>query len=455
MRPSDKFLRLASGSRLLLGSTRASRLVSVSALFFAVCAFGAVSVAPMAPDASDLPVKQITQQLELPKLDEQVAALEASDQHFISEETVHRGDTLGVLLLRLGVDDDEANTFIKTDPIARNLLQLRSDKTVRVKTNEDGELQWLQTTVVDNSDKPARSIVISRNADGKLISSEITPTLERHVEMASGNINSSLFAATDEANIPDNISSQIVSMFETNIDFRRLQKGDQFNIVYESFWQNGERVKTGRVLAGEFTNAGKLYQSVWFDEGGNQGGYYSFDGKSLKKAFLKSPLAFTRISSGFSMRLHPIFGKWKAHTGVDFAAPIGTPIRASGDGVVVSAGPSNGYGNLVVIKHWSNYSTAYAHMSRFAEGIHKGSKVSQGEVIGYVGMTGWATGPHLHYEFRVNNVARDPMSISVPDAPALAANQLPRFKAVAGDMAHRFALLRPERQAEVMKLASR
>ena len=455
MRPTDKFLHLASGSRLLFGTTRVSRLVSVSALFFAVCAFGAVGVAPMAPDAADLPVKKITQQLDLPKIEDQIAAIEEHEHHFIREETVHRGDTLGVLLLRLGVDDDEAVNFIKSDNIARNIMQLRADKTVRVKTNEDGELEWLQTTLTDNNDKPTHNIVISRDAQGKLTSADTSAVLERRIEMASGNIRSSLFAATDEAGIADNISSQIVSMFETNIDFRKLQRGDQFNVVYESFWQNGELIKTGRVLAGEFTNAGKLYQSVWFDDAGGQGGYYSFDGKSLKKAFLKSPLEFTRVSSGFSMRMHPISGQWKQHKGVDFAAVTGTPIRASGDGVVESAGVSGGYGNLVVIKHWSNYSTAYAHMSRFAPGIHKGSKVSQGEVIGYVGTTGWSTGPHLHYEFRVNNEPRDPMSVSVPDAPPLASADMSRFKLVAGDMAHRFALLRPERQAETMRLASR
>jgi murein DD-endopeptidase MepM/ murein hydrolase activator NlpD len=287
-------------------------------------------------------------------------------------------------------------------------LQLRTDKSVRVKTNEDGELEWLQTTVVDGTDKPARNIEVKRDASGHFVATDAL-LLERRVEMTSGNIVSSLFAATDEANIADNVASQIVSMFETNIDFRKLQRGDQFNVVYESFWQNGQLVKTGRVLAGEFTNAGKTYQSVWFDEAGGQGGYYTLM-VSLSKSFLKSPLEFTRISSGFSMRVHPISGQWKAHKGVDFAAVTGTPIRATADGIVDSVGPSGGYGNLVVVKHHSNYSTAYAHMSRFAAGMHKGSRVSQGEVIGYVGSTGWATGAHLHYEFRVNNEARDPMA---------------------------------------------
>ncbi|MES2070282.1 MAG: M23 family metallopeptidase [Pseudomonadota bacterium] len=446
MRLSDKFIHLASGSRLLFGTTRTSRLVSLSALFLAICAFGAVAVAPMAPDASDLPVKRITQQLDLPKLEEQVAALENSEQHFVSQEKVLRGDSLGALLIRLGVDDNDATNFIKSDPIARNVMQVKAGKSVRAQTNEEGELEWLQATLMANNDKPARNILINRDKDGKLVATDSIVKLERRVEMASGIISSSLFAATDAANIPDNVSTQIVDMFSTNIDFASdLRKGDHFNVVYETFYQDGEMVKTGRVLAGEFSNAGKLYQSVWFDESANDhGGYYTFDGKSLKKAFLKSPIEFTRISSGFSMRVHPISGQWKAHKGVDFAAVTGTPIRASGDGVVDFSGTQNGYGNVVVIKHWNNYSTAYAHMSRFAAGIHKGSKVNQGEVIGYVGSTGWATGPHLHYEFRVNNEPRDPMSISVPNAAPLAAADMNRFKSVAGDMMHRFALLRPD-----------
>ena len=455
MRLSDKFHQLTSGSRLLFGTTRTSRIVSFCGLFFAVCAFGAVGVAPMAPDASDLPVKKITQQLDLPKLDEQVAALEENEQHFIREEKVLRGDSLGSLLLRLGVEDDEATKFIKTDAVARSVMQLRTGKSIRAQTNDEGELEWLQATMVDSNDKPVHNITITRDAAGKLISIDATAKLEKRVEMRSGDIRSTLFAATDDAQIPDNIATQIVSMFETNVDFRYLQRGDHFNVVYESFWQNGEFIRTGRVLAGEFSNSGKLFQSVWFDEADGAGGYYSFDGKSLKKAFLKSPLEFTRISSGFAMRLHPISGQWKAHKGVDFAAVVGTPVRASGDGVVETAGMSGGYGNLVVIKHWSNYSTAYAHMSRFAAGIHKGSKVSQGEVIGYVGTTGWSTGPHLHYEFRVNNEARDPMSVSVPNAPPLAGNDLPRFKGVAEDMAHRFALLRPQGSPTTMRLASK
>lgn len=442
----DKLIALGTSSRLLFGSTRKSRIVSSSALILAVCAFGATGVAPMAPDASDLPVKMIALDLTLPDLSSQIAALQDSAQFFVREEKVRPGDTLATLLTRLGVADRAATDFIKADRVAHQILQLKPGKQVQVQTSPDGVLQWLRTTVTSDRDGLATNLVIQR--EGESFKAAETPTpLEKRVEMRTGEIRSSLFAATDSALIPDNIAMQIVDMFATDIDFASdLRRGDRFNVIYETLWQNGEYVRAGRVLASEFINGGKTYQAVWFDEPGNRqgGGYYGFDGKSLKKAFLKSPLEFSRISSGFSMRKHPISGQWKRHAGVDFAAVSGTPIRASGDGVVEFVGVRGGYGNFVEIRHWDKYTTAYAHMSRFASGLRKGMKVSQGQLIGYVGSTGWSTGPHLHYEFRVNNVARDPMSVDVPNAQPLAGAELQRFRAVASDMTHRIALLRPD-----------
>jgi murein DD-endopeptidase MepM/ murein hydrolase activator NlpD len=452
MLPISKFLSQLPWSKLLLGSSRRTRITSASAIFLAACAFGAAGVAPMAPDAADLPVRKISLELAVPNLSEQIAKLELDNQTYFREERIRPGDTLATLLHRLGVDDEAAAAFIKSDRIAYNVLQFRAGRQVQAQTTEDGELQRLTTTLLDKAGSPINTIVISRDGD-RFTATETSAKLEKRIEMHSGEIRSSLFAATDAAQIPDSIATQIVDMFSTSIDFASdLRRGDRFNVVYETFWHNGEFVRAGRVLAGEFLNSGKTHQSVWFDEPNGQGGYYTFDGKSLKKAFLKSPLEFSRVSSGFSMRVHPLSGHWKQHQGVDFAAPIGTPIRASGDGVVDFAGTQNGYGNIVIIKHWNNYSTAYAHMSRFASGLKKGGKVSQGEVIGYVGMTGWSSGPHLHYEFRVNNQPRDPMSIEVPNAQSLAGGELQRFRGVASDMRHRFALLSPK---DDIKMASK
>jgi murein DD-endopeptidase MepM/ murein hydrolase activator NlpD len=451
----DKILSLSSSSKLFFSSSRKARIISASALFLAVCAFGAAGVAPMAPDASDLPVRSITEELAVPSLSEQIAKLQSDAPVYLREEKVRSGDTLATLMTRLGIHDDAASSFIKSDRIAHNVLQLKVGKRVQAHTNKDGQLQRMTATLSEGSGQPVRNIIITRDGN-RFTASEASAAIERRIEMHTGEIKSSLFAATDAAQIPDSVATQIVDMFATNIDFASdLRRGDRFNVVYETFWQNGEYLRSGHVLAGEFINSGNKYQSVWFDEPGSKqgGGYYTFDGKALKKAFLKSPLEFSRVSSGFSMRMHPISGLWKKHQGVDFAAATGTPIRASGDGTVDFVGTQGGYGNVVVLKHWNNYSTAYAHMSRFAKGVKKGVKINQGEVIGYVGTTGWSTGPHLHYEFRVNNQPRDPMSIDIPNAQPLAGADLQRFRSVASEMRHRFALLNP--QVSGTKLASR
>ncbi len=450
MNPINKF----TSSRLynLLGSTRKARIISASALLLAVCAFGAAGVAPLAPDASDLPVKTIAQDIQLPDLSSQITALQQQEatQKYVHEEKIRAGDTLATLLNRLGVEDDAAENFIKKDKTARAIMQLRSGKRVQAQTDENGNLLWLKATVVDGKDNPVKNIMVTRSGDAEFTAEEVAAKLERRVEMRSREITTTLYAATDSSSdgssLPDSIVAQIIEMFSTNIDFRSdLKRGDRFNVVYETFWQDGEFVRAGRILAGEFTNKGTTYQSVWFEDPLTKsgGGYYSFDGKSLKKAFLKSPLEFSRISSGFGMRSHPISGNWKQHKGTDFAAAAGTPIRAAGDGVVDFAGVQGGYGNVVVIKHWANYSTAYAHMSRFGNGIRKGTKVSQGDVIGYVGSTGWSTGAHLHYEFRVAGEAKDPGKLNIQAQAPLTTAELARFKSVAGDMIHRFALLRP------------
>lgn len=449
MNPINKF----TSSRLynLLGSTRKSRIISASAIFLAVCAFGAAGVAPLAPDASDLPVKTIAQDIQLPDLSSQITALQQQEatQKYVHEEKIRAGDTLATLLNRLGVEDDAAENFIKKDKTARAIMQLRSGKRVQAQTDDNGNLLWLKATVVDGKDNPVKNIMVSRSGDAEFTAEETAAKLERRVEMHTREITTTLYAATDSnsdgSSLPDSIVAQIIEMFSTNIDFRSdLKRGDRFNVVYETFWQDGEFVRAGRILAGEFTNRGTTYQSVWFEDPLTKsgGGYYSFDGKSLKKAFLKSPLEFSRISSGFGMRSHPISGNWKQHKGTDFAAATGTPIRAAGDGVIDFAGVQGGYGNVVVIKHWANYSTAYAHMSRFAAGMKKGAKVNQGDIIGYVGTTGWSTGAHLHYEFRVAGEAKDPGKLNITAQAPLTTAELTRFKSVAGDMIHRFALLR-------------
>jgi murein DD-endopeptidase MepM/ murein hydrolase activator NlpD len=430
----------------LAETSRKTRIVAGGAAALALCAFGATAVAPIAPDASDLPVKSVAQDLQLPNLADQIAALQQDQQQFIHEERIRPGDSLGAVFNRLGIEDQQAQAFVRTDKVARSILSLKTGKRIQAETDENGQLLSLHATIADKDQ--FKTVTVTRKGD-KFVSNAAPAQLERRVEMRSRNINSSLYAATDDAvdgsQIPDSVVNQIIEMFSTSIDFRSdLKRGDRFNVVYETFWLDGEMVRTGRILAGEFVNRGVAYQSVWYEDPvTHQGGYYSLDGKALKKAFLKSPVAFNRISSGFSMRVHPVFGTWKKHEGVDMAAPMGTPIKASGDGVVDFVGTQNGYGNFVVLKHWSNYSTAYGHMSRFASGLHRGQKVSQGDVIGYVGTTGWATGPHLHYEFRIGGQATDPMALKNLQQQPLSPGEMNRFKMAAAEMSHRFSLLSP------------
>ena len=306
MRLSDKFRQLAATTQVKVKSLievsianarsmRASRVIPFTGLFFAVCAVGAVGVAPLAPDASNLPVKTVTQDLVLPSLDEQISKIVLQQQHYVKEEKIQRGDTLASLLQRLGVDDVNATNFLKSDPVARGVLQARAGKSIRVKTTDEGTLEWLRVGL-DGNENGAKTLLVSRHEQNGFQASEVSEQLERRIEMRSGDIQSSLFVATDKALIPAAIADQIVKMFETSIDFRRLQRGDYFNVVYETFWLNGELVKTGRLLSGEFKNSGKLSQAVWFDEGAGEGGYYSFDGKSFEKSFLEIA---TRILSCF------------------------------------------------------------------------------------------------------------------------------------------------------------
>jgi murein DD-endopeptidase MepM/ murein hydrolase activator NlpD len=262
--------------------------------------------------------------------------------------------------------------------------------------------------------------------------------------MKSAEIRSSLFAATDAAQLTDGIASQLADIFSTDIDFHKdLRRGDRFTVVYEMFFDSGEPVKSGRVLAAEFVNNSRSHQAVWFQHNDEQGGYYTLEGKNVRKSFLRSPLEFSRITSGFTnARFHPVLQRWRAHTGVDYGAPTGTGVKATADGIVQFAGVQNGYGNVVILRHQTKYTTLYAHLSAFGGSVNVGSRVSQGDVIGYVGATGLATGPHLHYELRINDVHQDPLTVAMPDAPPITRDRRASFDAIARPLSMRLGLLR-------------
>src|SRR6185369_12907377 len=264
-----------------------------------------------------------------------------------------------------------------------------------------------------------------------------TAPLAAQVRLGSGTVRNSLFAATDEAHIPDPVASQIAEIFATDVDFHReLRRGDSFNIVYEALTADGEPITwnqaSGKVLAAEFVNNGKTYSAVWFKDPAQagKGGYFDLNGQSKRRSFLAAPLEFSRVTSGFAMRFHPILQTWKQHNGVDYGAPTGTPVRSVGDGSVEFAGWQNGYGNVVQIRHSNDRSTVYAHLSRID--VKTGQHIDQGMRVGAVGMTGWATGPHLHFEFKLHGEQQDPMAIAKSsEAIELSAAARPRFTELA------------------------
>ncbi len=401
----------------------------------ALPSFGIVAAFGIAPDTlvEKIPIRNVVQQLTLPAL----APAADGNVAYTREERIQRGDTVASLLARLQVDDPAAVQMLRNNRDARALYQLIPGRTVRATIGADGKLASLRYLNGSNL------LAVDRNDSGYSIK-EGPAQLETRKLMKSAEIRNSLFGATDAAGLSDAVAMQIADIFSTDIDFHRdLRKGDRFSVVYEVFYHRGEPVKTGRVLAAEFTNQGKTYQAVYFAYADGQGGYYTLEGKNMRKQFLRSPLEFSRITSGFtSSRFHPVLQTWRAHKGIDYGAPTGARVKATGDGIVDFAGRQGGYGNLVVLRHQSKYTTWYGHLSGFAKGLRKGKRVAQGEVIGFVGATGLATGPHLHYEFRVNDVHQNPLRVAMPEAPPITPELKPRFEQAARPLAQRLALLR-------------
>jgi len=410
----------------------AGAVVAGVSLFSMVAAFGT------APDSAEIRKHQriVVEQLQAASGARQAAG----NAYFVREERIQRGDTVAALLTRLGVQDEHAFAYLRQQPGTQAIFrQLRPGKLVTARTSELGELLALTFPLNGSNDN---ALVVEKR-DGRLHSDERALALAPQIVMKSGEIRTSLFAATDGIGLPDSVATQMADIFGGDIDFHRdLRKGDRFSIVYEMLFSQGQPVRSGRILAAEFINDGKTFSAIWFESRDGQG-YYTTDGKNIRKAFLRSPLEFSRVTSGFShSRLHPIHQTWRAHKGVDYGAPIGTRVKATGDGIVEFVGKQGGYGNLVVIRHQGRFTTHYAHLNGFAQGIRKGMRISQGDVIGYVGKTGWATGPHLHYEFRINNIHQNPLSIALPSAPPLALQQMAEFKQRAEPLVFRLEQIR-------------
>ncbi len=351
--------------------------------------------------------------------------------------TVRRGDTLSGLLNEACSDAGEVNRLIQVSEGIEDLRRLRPGESIEIRIDRRRRCQELLYRVDDTD-----TLHVLRTIDGMNVYRD-TRRLERRLAYVTGTIESSLFEAGQEAGLSDALIMKLVEIFGWDIDFALdLRDGDSFSVIHEEKYWLGQKVADGQILAAEFSNQGKIFRAVGQRQADGLTHYYRPDGASVRRSFLRTPVKFSRISSGFSNgRFHPILKRWRAHKGIDYAADTGTPVRATATGRVLSAGWRGGYGNTVVIKHGGNYSTLYAHLSHYRSGIRPGSYVEQGQIIGYVGKTGLATGPHLHYEFRVNGIHRNPLAFRFPTSGSVPARYRDEFARNAQSFAAKLDLM--------------
>ncbi|VAW82912.1 Peptidase, M23/M37 family [hydrothermal vent metagenome] len=338
--------------------------------------------------------------------------------------TIKQGDSLARIFKQQGIPPRQLHDILAAGGVAKKLTRIYPGQMLRMRTTaEDGLLELLYEIDALNQ------VHISRTETGYEPQLQVRIP-DKQTTHAAARIDNSLFLAAQNAKLPETITMELAGIFGWDIDFALdIRKGDQFAVIYEELFLDGERIGTGNILAAEFTNQDKLYRAVRYTDLKGRTDYYTPDGRSMRKTFLRTPVAFSRISSRFSTgRKHPVLNRIRAHKGVDYAASRGTPIKATGTGKIVLRGRKGGYGKTVVIQHGSRYSTLYAHMNSYARGLRTGSRVQQGQIIGYVGSTGLATGPHLHYEFRLNGVHRNPLTVKLPDAAPLPKRYREDFK---------------------------
>jgi murein DD-endopeptidase MepM/ murein hydrolase activator NlpD len=347
----------------------------------------------------------------------------------VVDVVIGRNDTLDGIFRRYGFAMADLTALRQLPGIRQHFDLLKPGDAIRL-THTNGRIEEFTRKVSET-----QTLDVLRQDSGFTVKM-IDDPLEVRTRTAAATIDSSLFQAAESARISDGVALKLANVFGWDIDFvLDIREGDRFTASYEQIYQDGKYLRDGEVLAAEFVNNGKVYRAVRFVNDAGVAGYYAPDGKPMRKAFLRAPVEFTRVSSVFnSHRLHPILNLIRGHMGTDYAAPIGTPVHAAGDGRVSFKGDRGGYGNAVVLAHTNNVSTLYGHMSRFARNLRVGSRVAQGDVIGYVGMTGLATGPHLHYEYLTNGVHRNPQTVQLPGAEPLSADALNKFLAASAPL---------------------
>jgi len=339
--------------------------------------------------------------------------------------TIKSGDTLSTLFKKVGLNDRDVYEVINSSKDAKQLARINPGQELAFLFDEQKQLQKLRLTRTK-----LEALELARTEDGFVLEEKVeTPDIT--YAFAQGVIESSLFGSANKAGLNDNLTMELAGIFGWDIDFvLDIRSGDSFAVVYEEKYLHGEKIGNGDIVSAEFTNQGKTFQAVRYTDSHGISHYFTPNGNTMRKEFLRTPVDFARISSHFNLkRRHPILHTIRAHKGTDYAASRGTPVKAAGDGKVIHAARKGGYGKTVIIKHGQVYQTLYAHLNQYGRGIRSGARVKQGQIIGYVGSTGLATGPHLHYEFYVNGAVRNPVTVKLPKADAIASSEKPRFLA--------------------------
>jgi murein DD-endopeptidase MepM/ murein hydrolase activator NlpD len=340
---------------------------------------------------------------------------------------VNNGDNLSTLFSEQGISASELYAVVNADPKGKQLTKIHPGQSIAFSFNAENAFQRLRYIK-----SQTETLLITKNiSENSYQFEELVRDYEVKTKQAQVSIEQSLFLDAKNAGMDDNMIMELATLFGWDIDFSLdIRAGDSFDIVYEELYLDGVKQKNGNILAANFFNQGRRFSAIYYEKTDKEGAYFTENGSSVRKEFTRSPVDFARVSSRFNLkRKHPIMHTIRAHKGVDYAASRGTPIKATGDGKVILAGKKGGYGKTVIIKHGQSYTTLYAHLNAYAHGIRSGKRVRQGQVIGYVGSTGMATGPHLHYEFRVNGSHRNPLTVKLPRATPLKGEEKQRFLA--------------------------
>jgi len=402
-------------------------------LFGMVTAF-AVAPGDPQPAAAEVRQRMVTEKLALP-----VFTPPSNGTRYWRNETVNRGDTIAHVLNRLGVRDSEARRFLYSSPLSRDLLKLNTGATLAVETSDEGELYALRFL---NDDENGEKVLVAIAKQGDQWQASADPlTTESMDSLRSITVRRSAARELQAAGVPREVMVQLADIFADQFSLDSLQPGDSIQLVFESLIYNGSPIANGNILAAEISRGGQWHRAFYFAHDSESGAYYDAAGRPVKKGFSQQPVAHYRISSGFGTRYHPVLHSLRMHQGVDYAAAPGTPIVAPADGVISAAETQNGYGKVITLRHNAKLSTLYAHMQRFAPGVKAGKPVKAGDLLGYVGSTGRVTGPHLHFEVKLNGQAVDPATAALP-APGLAAGQRQAFAKLSSQLTDKLALLR-------------